>query len=70
MTGGRARSQGAACAKKQDAAVDMDSKPEKKENERKDYRKRNSLFFSVIDFVKTQHDTEEVCARGAMGARV
>ena len=48
----------------------MDSKPEKKENERKDYRKRNSLFFSVIDFVKTQHDTEEVRARGAMGARV
>ena len=64
---GGARSQGAACAKKQDAAVDMDSKPEKKEGERKDFRKRNSLFFSVVDFVKTQHDTEEARARDAMG---
>ena len=45
----------------------MDSKPEKKEGERKDFRKRNSLFFSVVDFVKTQHDTEEARARDAMG---
>lgn len=43
----------------------MDTKPEKKENERKDYRKRNSLYFSVIDFVKTQHDTDEVGNRAA-----
>ena len=52
------------CMQKQDQGqAEMDTKPEKKENERKDYRKRNSLVFSVMDFVKVQHDTEEVRAR-------